>query len=184
MHSLVPFDLASVLIVLCGCGGTTALVSADGGQDAESGAADGACNTVPNLSLSRIPVSDPDGGPPEPVGGIIQDGTYAVTEEHAYPVPSGGLPPGSYFIGGSTLRFRGNLVESADYSVAPPLRTNATFTIAGTTISYQLVCGPSNRPDGGIGSSGRVERFTATSSTYTVFVEQPDGLMVITYTKQ
>lgn len=154
----------------------------DSGGPVDSGStvdAAPACNAIVDVA-ALITANQTAANPPNPMGGIIADGTYALTDATVYTGPGG--PTGGLGQARVTLQIQGTTVQIVDDGDPNrSKRSTATLTTMGTSLIAIDTC-----PD----SKATVGSYTASSTTLLIFQPAgslPDGgseTLVETYTKQ
>jgi len=157
--------------------------SATGASAATGGAAAADCNSLVNggpfVSLVRIAED-----PPQPMGGVVMNGTYYLTSYAEYTGEGGTttLPyeaAAKYTIVMSGCSSSGCTMQlSADLAIGDlsiSLEGNGTFATRGTTYETQFTCANAE-------AAGALGGYTATASQLTIFAE--DGTDVSVYTRQ
>lgn len=153
----------------------------DAATAADTGAGDAGatCNDVAQLGAHVDYVSSTT--PAEtPAGGTVIDGTYVLTKFVIHtPAFADGtvlLPIGktTAVIGGGTMRI---VLTDPQGAVK---RTNETLTLAGMAVTTASAC---TFPQVDAAAAPRTGKFTATATTFTIFLDTPNGPIVNEYTK-
>lgn len=172
-----------------GAAGTTGTGGAGGALACGDGTGSGeTCNTIPGSATGPCVVTTTSADTaPTAMGGSISSGTYQLTSSTFY----GTLPDGA--ASGNRGDFATKretflvYVQSAtsfnlDQFQADGTQNNSqqgTVAISGTTVAYTQTC---PAPGDG-GNNGGSAGYTATSSTFTLFLSQDNGILVKVYTK-
>ena len=148
------------------CDATTATCLACGRFGDTDG---GACPSIANIGMTVVQVAA-TGPIPTPVGGVVADGTYVLTQLEAYP-PVTADPPTTER---ATLNIVGTsmtlALESTDFPAGK--RGTATFTTSGTNSTITWTCG----------STGSFQQGYTATATSLVLISAPGS--IATYTRQ
>jgi hypothetical protein len=147
----------------------------------------GTCSSV-DPSGPMIVATCSSAEPPQPQGGTIVNGTYALDAFTHY-----GNCPTRADIASTTWTICGDHFDVAqltplnptnpDAGTAPLLRLNFTGTIQATTVSFTLACEPATTSSSGLASRG----FTASPGRLTFIYPDPSSpgaVLVSSYTRQ
>lgn len=190
--------LGWVIAGLVGCGGTSPTVvgEADAGAVAdEAGAAevpateepdriataDGTCNAVEQRG-ERVGVYLTQQPPPEPAGGVVEDGLYVLAAAKVWnSTGSEGRRIGYARATTEVLRRGAIHVVSNGTQPGQEERWSGTFSANGTSFTMNAKC---MFPDGKVPDVPGSARFTAEPATLHLFAESPEGTYEWVYTRR
>lgn len=134
------------------------------------------CNTLVNGGPD-VPIMNVATDPPAPTGGAIADGTYVVTAVQAYTGAGGAAGPtgATYKAGG---KISGGTYENIQSDSGQPKdnATTGTFTLNGSAIDIEQSCP--------IPQTVAINKFSADSTSFTLFTSGGSPVQSFTYTKQ
>jgi hypothetical protein len=127
-------------------------------SDAQSSDADASvvCNSLTNIA-PVVDVTQMAADPPSPEGGMIANGTYAMTAVTIYTGPEG--PTGASGTAQTTIEVTGDTIQMV--GSGQPLTRTVTLVTSGVTFTATDSC-----PDTQVSQGG----YTATPTTLTVFL--------------